>query len=118
MAAGLATLKTLKENPDIYAKINEMGAYLAGELRRVSGLTVNNVGSLLCLYYTDKPVRNYADAVKSNTDRFSGSFGKLLEKGIYVAPSQFEAMFLNACFTGEDLDYTVRVYEEIFEKEK
>ena len=118
MAAGLSTLKTLKENPDIYTRINEMGAYLAGELRRVSGLTVNNVGSLLCLYYTDKPVRNYADAVKSNTDRFSGSFGKLLEKGIYVAPSQFEAMFLNACFTGEDLDYTVRVYEEIFEKEK
>ena len=118
MAAGLSTLKTLKENPDIYTRINEMGAYLAGELRRVSGLTVNNVGSLLCLYYTDKPVKNYADAVKSNTDRFSGSFGKLLEKGIYVAPSQFEAMFLNACFTGEDLDYTVRVYEEIFEKEK
>lgn len=113
MAAGLATLRTLWEQKDFYEKLNAMGEYLAEGLRKITGFTVNNVGSLSCLYYTDETVETYEDALRANTNKFSYVFSKLLDKGIYVAPSQFEALFLNSKFTKEDVDYIISSYEEI-----
>lgn len=118
MTAGIATLSKLLDNPEIYTKINEMGAYLAGELRKITGLTVNNVGSLLCVFNTNKEVKNYEGALESDTENFTRIFKKLIENGIYVAPSQFEAMFLNIAFSEKDIDYTLSVYKKIFNEER
>lgn len=119
MTAGIATLTQLLENPGVYDRINEMGAYLADGLRRVSGgFTVNHVGSLACMFYTKDPVTDYDSACKSDTEGFSHVFRKLLENGIYVAPSQYEAMFLNSKFTKEELDYTIEIYGKIIRGER
>lgn len=112
MAAGLATLTDLLERDDVYSRLNRMGTRLAEGLREATGFTVNHIGSLLCLYYTDKPVKSYADAVEADTQEFAYVFRKLLEKGIYIGPSQFEAMFLNDKFTDEDIEYTIKAFEE------
>lgn len=112
MAAGLATLTDLLERDDVYSRLNRMGTRLAEGLREATGFTVNQIGSLLCLYYTDKPVKSYADAVEADTQEFAYVFRKLLEKGIYIGPSQFEAMFLNDKFTDEDIEYTIKAFEE------
>lgn len=112
MAAGLATLTDLLERDDVYSRLNRMGTRLAEGLRQATGFTVNQIGSLLCLYYTDKPVKSYADAVEADTQEFAYVFRKLLEKGIYIGPSQFEAMFLNDKFTDEDIEYTIKAFEE------
>ena len=114
MTAGIVTLKKLLSDPGIYERINSMGAYMAEELRKITGLTVNQVGSLLCVYNTTEPVNNYEDAVKSATDVFARNFKTLLEKGIYTAPSQYEAMFLSYAFTDEDIEKTLDAYREIF----
>ena len=95
-----------------------MGNALADGLRKVTGLTVNCAGSLLCLYNTDRPVNNYEDACRADTARFAGTFRALIERGIYTAPSQFEAMFLSNAFTMEDIERTISCYREIFAEGK
>ena len=113
MTAGIETLKQLLSEPEIYDRINEMGAYLADGLRRISGFTVNNIGSLVCMFYTKEPVVDYDSACKSDTVGFSHVFRELLAEGIYVAPSQYEAMFLNTAFTQEELNFTIETYRKI-----
>ncbi|WP_419026034.1 glutamate-1-semialdehyde 2,1-aminomutase [Emergencia sp.] len=113
MTAGIETLKQLLEKPEIYTQLNEMGAYLADGLREACGFTVNNIGSLTCMFYTKEPVSDYDSACKSDTAGFSHVFRELLAAGIYVAPSQYEAMFLNTAFSKEDLDFTIETYRKI-----
>lgn len=113
MTAGIETLKQILADPGIYDRINEMGKYLAEGLRRISGgRTVNQIGSLVCMFNTFDPVTDYDSACKSDTEGFSHVFEKLLAAGIYTAPSQYEAMFLNSCFTKEELDRTIAAYEK------
>ena len=81
MTAGIETLKQLLSEPEIYDRINEMGAYLADGLRRISGFTVNNIGSLVCMFYTKEPVADYDSACKSDTVGFSHVFRELLAEG-------------------------------------
>lgn len=112
MAAGLAQLRILKDNPEIYAKLNRTGDEFYGkaaELAAESGkaLQVNHVGSLGCLFFTGTPVVNYATAKTSDTARYAAYFTSMLEQGIYLAPAQFEAMFLSAAHTEEELSYTL-----------
>ena len=113
MTAGIVTLRQLLEDPGIYERINEMGRYLADGLRQNCGFTVNSIGSLACMFYTKEPVTDYESAQSSDTERFSHVFAGLLDAGIYVAPSQYEAMFLNSCFTREELDYTIETYGKL-----
>ena len=113
MAAGMATLQRLLADKTIYTRINEMGGYLADGLRERCGFTVNQIGSLVCMFCSHEPVTDYESATGSDTKGFAYVFRELLNRGIYVAPSQFEAMFLNACFTKEELDRTIDAYEEI-----
>lgn len=113
MTAGIVTLRQLLEDPGIYKRVNEMGQYLADGLRQACGFTVNNIGSLACMFYTQEPVTDYESAQKSDTVRFSHVFAGLLEAGIYVAPSQYEAMFVNSCFTRDELDYTIETYGKL-----
>ena len=117
MTAGIETLKQLLAGPGIYDRINEMGKYLADGLRRISGgRTVNQIGSLVCMFNTFDPVTDYDSACKSDTEGFSHVFERLLAAGIYTAPSQYEAMFLNSCFTKEELDRTIAAYEKALEE--
>lgn len=113
MTAGIVTLKQLLADPGIYERIGEMGQYLADGLRQTCGFTVNNIGSLACMFYTTEPVTDYESACKSDTVSFSHVFAGLLDAGIYVAPSQYEAMFINSCFTREELNYTIETYGKL-----
>lgn len=107
VTAGIVTLRYLKNHPEIYQKIDESAAQIeAAFVER--GWTVNRVGSLLSVFMTDgKPVTNYEDALESDTGKFASYFNQMLEQGIYVAPSQFEAMFVSAAHTKEDLEKTI-----------
>ena len=112
MAAGLAQLTVLKEEKTLFTKLNAAADRFFTELDKI--LTdagqphcLNHIGSLGCVFFTGGPVQNYSDAQKSDTARFTAYFAHMLEQGIYLAPSQFEAMFLSAAHTQEDLDRTL-----------
>ena len=105
VTAGIETLKILKENKDIYSEIERKSDILEKAFKD-SGFNVNRVGSLLCPFFTDKKVQTYDDALSSDTEKYAGYFSYMLEKGIYIAPSQFEAMFVSYAHTDEDIEKT------------
>ena len=107
-AAGIATLSVLTEHPEIYNEIEKKAVSLA-EAYRSLGLQVNQIGSLLSAFFTDCPVTDYESAVRSDTGRYAAYFGHMLEHGVYVAPSQFEAMFVSAAHSHEDVERTCRI---------
>jgi glutamate-1-semialdehyde 2,1-aminomutase len=111
VTAGLFMLRLIQSEPP-YAKLEELGARLeAGIKRNIAELglkfTVNRVGSVLTLFFTPGPVVNFDDAKKSDTKAFGRYFHSMLEQGIFVAPSQYEAMFISAAHTGKDIDTTI-----------
>lgn len=110
-AAGIKTLELLMKNPSIYEQIDQSAKKLAQAYRECAAknnidMTVNQVGSLLCPYFVKGEVDNYDKAASSDLDAFSAYFGKMLDSGIYVAPSQFEAMFVSAAHTEEEIQTT------------
>ena len=112
MAAGLAQLERLESDPGIYARIGKMTERLAAGLRNIASesgipLQVNQIGSLCCAFFAPEPVRNYADARKADTNAYMRHFADMLEKGVYLAPSQFEAMFVGAAHTPEMIERTI-----------
>lgn len=107
-AAGITTLTILKEDKSVYKKIDESAAALE-KAYRDKGLNVNRVGSLLSVFMTDVPVVDEKTAKTSDTKKFSRYFSQMLENGIYVAPSQFEAMFVSGAHTEEDIRRTCEV---------
>lgn len=107
VTAGLETLKILKNNPDIYKDLDRKAAKLE-EAYRAKGLTVNRVGSLVSAFFTKNAVTDYSTAAQSDTKAFSAYFAQMLDAGIYVAPSQFEAMFVSAAHSDADIEATVQ----------
>lgn len=112
MIAGITTLKKLLEHPEIYEKIDRLGRKLADGLRSISDNTVNQIGSLVSMFNTKKPVRTYADAACSDTVRFAEVFRGLLANGVYIGPSQFESMFICEAFTDEDIDTVAEAFRK------
>ena len=112
VAAGLAMLRYLKAHPDVYAKLERNGARLASAAPQ--GVAVNRVGSMLTWFFTEQFVGDFETAKHSNTNRFASFFNLMLERGIYLPPSQFEAMFLSAAHSDEDIDATVKAAKESF----
>lgn len=117
MAAGLTQLRILKENPGIYENLNRTGDRFYGKIAEIaeeSGkpLRVNHIGSLGCMFFTGTPVVNYATAKTSDTSKYAAYFTSMLSQGIYLAPAQFEAMFLSAAHTEEELSYTLECVKE------
>ena len=105
-AAGMAQLRYLHEHPEIYAALEASSARLADGTRRIAaelGLnyTVNRVGSMFSLFFTSEPVTNLDDAKKCDTAAFGRYFHAMLNRGIYLAPSQFEALFVSTAITDE-----------------
>ena len=80
---------------------------------REKGLTVNRAGSLLSCFFTKEPVTDYRSALRSDTKAFAAYFAAMLERGIYVAPSQFEAMFVSAAHSDEMIERTCRAIREV-----
>ncbi|HFB98316.1 MAG TPA: glutamate-1-semialdehyde-2,1-aminomutase, partial [Bryobacterales bacterium] len=89
VSAGLAALRHLRDNPEIYEQVDRLAAQLTAE--PPPGVTVNRVGSMFTFFFTDRQVRNYDDAQTCDTERFARFHRAMLERGIYLAPSQFEA---------------------------
>ncbi|MHB1394593.1 MAG: glutamate-1-semialdehyde 2,1-aminomutase [Clostridia bacterium] len=121
MAAGIATLKVLKNNPDIYEEIAAKAgllekAYVEAGRKYEIPLMVNRVGSLLSAFFTVEPVRDYKSAVKADTKRFSAYFAGMLERGIYMAPSQFEAVFVSDAHSQQDLEITIECLNSVFSR--
>ncbi len=112
MAAGLAQLSILREKKDFYSDLNRKSDRFFGEIGKIleeadGDFCLNHVGSLGCIFFTGTEVTNYTSAGSSDTNRFREYFSYMLEQGIYLAPSQFEAIFLSGAHTGEDLDRTI-----------
>jgi glutamate-1-semialdehyde 2,1-aminomutase len=111
MCAGLAMLAQL-EAAGFYDALNKKAQRLAEGLRaaldesRIPG-QVNIAGSLLTLFFTPEPVRDYADAKRSDTARFAAFFREMLHRGIFLPPSQFEALFVSSAHTDADIDATI-----------
>ncbi len=111
MAAGIAALDELRYG-DSYSRLETLGAALEQGLKEAAAaakipVQFNRLGSMFCAYFTDKPVWNLADAMRSDRVRFAKYFHGMLDQGIYLAPSQFEAGFLSTAHTPEDIAKTV-----------
>ena len=112
VSAGLAMLRYLKAHPEVYAKIEALSARLCAN--PPAGITVNRVGSMFTWFFTSEPVTDYASAKKCDTQRFGEFFHWMLQRGVYLAPSQFEAAFMSAAHTEADIDYTVGQAQAFF----
>ena len=111
MRAGIATLKQLTR-PGLYEGIQEHSQGLVAGLRQAlteAGIPgqINATGSLATLFFTAEPVRNYSDAKRSDTKRYARFFREMLDHGIFLAPSQFEAAFVSMAHTSEDISRTI-----------
>jgi len=117
MAAGLTMLKYLNENPSVYSQLSKTGDTLVDGLKEILnrlGLpyTINNLGSMYTLFFTDQKVKNFADAQTCDTGIFGKYFRGMLDKGIYLAPSQYESLFLSTALEQTHLDKILDANEQ------
>ncbi|MDX1953683.1 MAG: glutamate-1-semialdehyde 2,1-aminomutase [Verrucomicrobiota bacterium] len=116
MAAGLAAVNQL--TPEVYDRLEMLGAMLEKGLAEAAGkagvpIQFNRCGSMFCGYFATEPVHNLAAALKSDRTRFSKFFHGMLEQGIYLAPSQFEAGFLSVAHTEQDIQHTIEAAKNV-----
>lgn len=116
VSAGLATLRTLKAHPELYTQLEESAAALTAN--PPAGVTVNRVGSMFTFFLTETPVTDFTSAKTSDTDRFKRLFHWMLEHGVYMAPSQFEAGFVSTLHGVDEITHTREAMAAFFESEK
>ena len=112
VSAGLAMLRHLQAHPELYDRLEKSGAALAAAAP--AGIAVNRVGSMMTWFFTGDPVTDAASARRSDTAVFKAFFHAMLERGIYLPPSQFEAFFISAAHTEADIARTVAAARESF----
>lgn len=117
MAAGLAQLKLLWEDQDVYTRIYRKGEYLFEGIQKILkenevSYQVNHTASLGCIFFTSEKVTDYTSAKTADTKAFAEYFKYMLNHGVHLAPSQFEAMFLSDAHTQEELDLTLELVEQ------
>ena len=114
--AGIATLRILKGDPGIYQRLSEKAERIEQTIREASKgfVCVNRIESLLSVFFTPRRVSDYKSASSSDTAAYADYFGYLLDHGVYVAPSQFEAMFLSDAHTEQDIAYTCGIISDYF----
>ncbi|MCS7223925.1 MAG: glutamate-1-semialdehyde 2,1-aminomutase [Armatimonadetes bacterium] len=120
VTAGLATLQFLQETHP-YGELDEKGRWLQEALQSAAQkvripVQINRVGSMMTLFFTDQPVTDYESAMRANTRAFAAFFHAMLEMGIFLPPSQFEALFLSIAHGSEELEKTADAAEKAFEK--
>ena len=119
MAAGLAQLSYLDTHPEVYTAISEKADRLAQGMRQEAEKTgarvrINQVGSLVAPFFTPDSVESFTEASKSDLKKYAAYFEQMLNRGIYLAPAQFEAMFLSFAHTEEDIEQTLAAVTEVF----
>src|SRR5579863_2420563 len=112
VSAGIAMLRYLKSHPEVYDLLEKRAAQLS--VYDHDGITVNRVGSMFTFFFTPDSVTDWASAKRSDTGRFQRFFHWMLERGVYLAPSQFEAGFVSAAHSEADITRTVSLAQEFF----
>lgn len=118
MAAGLAMLNALNDQPEMYDRLDKKTERLhLGMEERIAGTElpyqINRFGSMISLHFTNTPVIDFATAAEGNNDFFKAYFHGMLKEGIYLPPSAFESYFLNDALTNDDIDYTLDAFERV-----
>lgn len=121
MAVGFAALSYIKEHPEIYLQLEKASMYLENgfkeNLKSVGkDYAMNRVGSMMCMFFTENPVNDFKSAVTSDTVLYGKYFHEMLKRGIYLAPAQFEALFVSTAHTKDDLDKTIKAHKEALEE--
>jgi len=114
VAAGIAMLRHLKANPDVYETLERRTSRLCAN--PPEGITVNRVGSMFTFFFTPDPVTDWESAKRSDTGRFKEFFHWMLDCGIYLAPSQFEAGFVSTAHSDRDITQTVEAAQAFFRR--
>ncbi len=122
VAAGITQLTYLKDHPEVYDHINDMGDRLFGGIKEIlkkagKNYAVNQVGSIGSIFFTEEEVKNFDQAKTSDLDEFSRYYKFMLENGQYIAPAQFEAVFISNAHTEENIDETLHVIGKFFDVE-
>jgi len=118
MAAGIETLRCL-ENPNFYCSLEKKSNYFfehLGNIIHKAGIRLNTLGSMFTIFFSDKEICNLEDVKRCNIHRFNLFFNKLLNNGIYISPSQFEACFLSSSHTEKDLNKTLEIIEKVIKQ--
>jgi len=120
MTAGIETLEVLRSKK-IYQELEKKTSYLTEKISDIAEergipLSINQATGMFTLFFTDGPVRDYHTAKTSDTKRFAQFFIEMMEQGIYLPPSQFEAWFLSLAHTQKDLDKTIEACDTAFKK--
>jgi glutamate-1-semialdehyde 2,1-aminomutase len=120
MAAGYAALNHINENKEIYNELEEKSSYLEKGMKKNldelgKNYAMNRVGSMSCMFFKEGKVENFNDAVNSDTELYGKYFHEMLNRGIYLAPAQFEAMFISTTHSKEDLDRTIAAHKSSLE---
>ena len=111
MAAGIVTLQALREE-GFYERLEIKALYLEDGLRRAAAeaevpVRINRAGSLLTMFFTNEAVTDFESAKRSDTERYAAYFRSMLDRGVFLAPSQFEAMFVSAAHSDDDIEATI-----------
>lgn len=118
MAAGLAMLKTIDSDAELFNRLSDKTEYLhkgCAEVLTNAGVvhTINRVGSMMSIHFSDEPVVDFKSAAKGNNSNFKTFFHGMLERGVYLPPSAFESWFLNDALSYEDCDKTIAAVREV-----
>lgn len=118
MAAGFETLKILSEDPTLYEELDKKAEKLCNGLKESMvqngiDVTINRIGSMICMFFTKDEVKDYDSALKSNTVMYAAYFREMLKRGVYLPPSQFETFFLSMAHTEEDIEKTIEASFEV-----
>ncbi len=121
VAAGISTLNIIKNTGDFYSRLDFLGtslqaAYLQAASRSGIDITINRLGSLMSVFFSGQRVSDYDNALKSDLNRFKKYFSLMLEEGIYIAPSQFEALFISYSHTEADMEKTSTAIKQVFSR--
>jgi glutamate-1-semialdehyde 2,1-aminomutase len=117
MSAGLAMLRYLQAHPEVYTQLNDITTQItvgfkASMAKLGLNYTINQIGSMFTLFFTNQPVNDFEAAKKADLALFGRYFQAMLKRGIYLAPSQFESLFLSTALTQEHIDKIIWANEE------
>ncbi len=117
MAAGLTMLNYLNSHPEVYTRLNEIGMQIASGMASINhrfghDFTINQLGSMYSLFFTEDAVTDFESAKKSDTLLFGKYFQAMLHRGIYLAPSQYESLFLSTALTDDLVGKILQAHEE------
>ena len=121
VAAGIKTISILKDNPDMYTKLNEKVAQFVKKLEKLVekyniSATVNSAGSLFTIFFSDKKVKNLDDAINTSDEMYNIYFDTMTENGIMVPPSKYEAHFISIIHSEEEMQKILEITEKAFQK--